>query len=122
LIRGLLLWQDSEQFVARRWTVQRELNELQKLAAQSKDLLARVDDAVARQETLEFARRITAMDARLRPHRQRVDRAIAQSETQIRQVAIVELEQQESELSRALGQSRLAIARLYDNSRAERSP
>jgi hypothetical protein len=122
LMRGLLLWQDSEQFVARRWTVQRELGELQMLSAKSEDFLARVDEAVARQGALEFSHRIAAMDERLKPHRQRVDRAIAQSETQIRQVAIAELEQQENEISRALGQSRLAIARLYDSSSAEQSP
>jgi hypothetical protein len=122
LMRGLMLWQDSEQFVARRWTVQRELNELQTLAAKSEALLAKVDDAVARHGELEFAHRIAAMDERIKPHRQRVDRAIVQSETQIRQLAIAQLEQHENELSRALGQSRLAIARLYDNSSAEASP
>lgn len=122
LMRGLMLWQDSEQFVARRWTVQRELDELLALAAKSEDLLVRVDDAVARHGDLEFSHRITAMDKRIEPHRQRVDRAIAQSETQIRQLAIAQLEQQENELSRALGQSRLAIARLYDDSSAEQSP
>ena len=122
LLRGLLLWQDSEHFVARSWTVQQELSELQALVAESENLLARVDDAIARHGELEFTQRIVAMDERIEPHRQRVESAIAQSETQIRQLAIAQLQQQELELSRALGQSRLAIARLYDNSSAEVSP
>ena len=99
-----------------------DLDELQTLAAKSKNLLARVDDAVARHGDLEFSHRIATMDERIEPHRLRVDRAISQSESQIRKLAIAQLEQQESELSRALGQSRLAIARLYDESSAERSP
>ncbi len=122
LMQGLLLWEDSEQFIARRWKVQRELDELRGLAAQSEDLLARVDDAVAKHGELEFSRRIAAMDVRIKPHRQRVDRAITQAEAHIRQLAIAQLEQQENELSRALGQSRLAIARLYDYGSAEQSP
>lgn len=122
LMRGLMLWQDSEQFIGRRWTVQRELDELKTLAAKSEDLLSRVDDAVARHGELEFSHRLASMDKRIEPHRQRVDRAIARSEMQIRQLAIAQLERQEHELSRALGQSRLAIARLYDNSSAQASP
>jgi hypothetical protein len=118
LLRGLMQWRGSEQFIARRWTVQQELGELQALVVKSGSLLERVDDAIVRHAELEFAQRIAAMAERIKPHRQRVERAIAQSETQIRQLAIAQLEQQELELARALGQSRLAIARLYDNSSA----
>ena len=38
------------------------------------------------------------------------------SESGLRRVAIAELEQQAVALSRSLGQSRLAVARLYDRS------
>jgi hypothetical protein len=38
------------------------------------------------------------------------------SDNELRRVAIAELQEQSLELSRALGQSMLAIARLYDQS------
>lgn len=114
LYRGLMLWEDSEQFVARSWLLKRQIEELKTLSTQSSVLLESVDEAIARRGTFEFSQRISTMQARLDEHRARVDVTIAQSESQLRSVAVSELEQQEKQLARSLGQSRLAIARLYD--------
>jgi hypothetical protein len=43
-----------------------------------------------------------------------VQRALGAAQTQVRQVAVAELELQSRQLLAALGQSRLAVARLYD--------
>lgn len=114
LYRGLMLWDDSEYFVARSWQLKRQIEELGTLSAQSSALLARVDEAIARQGVFEFSQRISTMQARMHDHRTRVDATIARSEMQLRTVAVAELEQQEKKLARSLGQSRLAIARLHD--------
>ena len=119
LMRGLLLWGDSEQFVARSWTLQRDIKNLKVLIAQSTDLLERVDDAIAERAEMAFNQRIAAMRERMEPTGQRIKVAIGRSENQLRHVAISELKIQERDLSLALGRSRLAIARLYDESSQE---
>jgi len=119
LMRGLLMWADSEQFVARSWTMQRDVKELEALVAQSTELLGRVDEAIAQRGEREFSLRISTMRDRMAPAGQRLERAIGHSEAKIRRLAISELKGQEQHLSHALGRSRLAIARLYDESSQE---
>ena len=118
VLRGLLLWQDSEQFVGRSWELHRQVDELERLTGESGLLLQRVDAAIAQRSEREFTQRIAAISNRLTPHKRRLDAAIADSESHLRDVVIAELDQREQQLSRALGQSRLAIARLYDDSSA----
>jgi len=61
-----------------------------------------------------FAGDIAALDNRLATQNGRLQLAISASGQALRQVAVSELQQQEQALSLSLGQSRLAIARLYD--------
>ncbi len=115
LLRGLLLWDDSEQYTARAWQARRDLRELDALARETVTAMTRVDAAIAGHAQSNFAPRISALDERVAEEAGRVELAIARSETAVRGIAIAELERQGEQLVRALGQSKLAIAQLHDN-------
>ena len=117
LLRGLLLWQDNEAFPARAWEARRSLQALEQEVAQSAVALRRVDEAIALKSQSDFSPRIDAIAARIAAQQAQVTDTIALAETDLRQLAVTELEQQAEQLSRALAQSELAIARLYDRAR-----
>ncbi|MEP5764069.1 MAG: hypothetical protein ABJ308_05730 [Halieaceae bacterium] len=122
LYRGLLIWDDSENYTEKRWQAQRELAQLQGLAEQSQQGLAALDQTIGRRRESGFAPRIAVMGTRIDAQLATVDVALAESEQGLRQVAVAELEAQAQQLSRSLGQSRLAIARLYDRGSVGVSP
>lgn len=119
LYRGLLIWEDSENYPGRAWELQRELEDAQALVARSAAAAGRLDEAMARRRQAGFAPRIAALDTRVRSGTARVGQAITAAREQLRQVAVAELERQAAQLSHYLGQSRLAIARLYDQGSPE---
>lgn len=114
LLRGLLVWRDSEQYPARAWQARRELRELDALALETGTALERVDAAIAGHAQSNFEPRISALDERVAQEAGRVAQTIARAETALRVIAIAELERQGEQLVRALGQSKLAIAQLHD--------
>jgi hypothetical protein len=114
LYRGVMVWEDSENFPARAWKVKRELAELDTLARSSVALMNGVSEAMAYRGRAGFAPRIAALEQQLTIEDERVQRALGAAQTQVRQVAVAELELQSRQLLAALGQSRLAVARLYD--------
>lgn len=114
IYQGLLIWDDNENYPARSWQLERQMQELEELTLTAEQSLYAVEDAVSQHQQSSFAGRIAAMQQRLDEQSVRVDIAMGASEKQIRQVAIVELQQQGRALSRALGQSKLAVARLFD--------
>ena len=117
ILRGLMIWQDSEVFPARAWEAQVTINELDALTTESARALQQVDVAVASQRQSSFSPRITALLDQVIVNREVVQANIGRSEAQLRQVAIETLEQQAGQLARALGQSRLAVAQLHDRAR-----
>lgn len=119
LLRGLLIWEDNESFPDRVWRLQREMTRLESLAAESDTGLRNVDRAIAQRQQSSFESRITALEQRVERQAMGVEHAIARSEQGVRQLAVTELERQVAQLSRTLGQSRLAIARLYDQGSQE---
>jgi tetratricopeptide (TPR) repeat protein len=114
LYRGLLLWQDSEQYAANLWQNQRQIKELQTLLRQAEDGLERLQHTQAQRVQSSYASEISELQNRLQTQGQQLQLAIAASGGELRRLAITELEGQAQALSRSLGQSRLAIARLYD--------
>ena len=84
--------------------------------------MARLDEAIDRRRQSAFTPRIAALDERVAGQQQRVGQALAVSENNLRQVAVAELQDQARALSRSLGQSQLAIARLYDRGSTGVSP
>ena len=122
LYRGLLIWEDNEQFPDRRWRQRRELAELEATLDESTERLAALDRALANRRVSSMAPRLQQLAIRVDDQRQRVDRALGTSESALRQVAVAELTRQERAIVHSLGQARLAVARLYDNHSAGASP
>jgi tetratricopeptide (TPR) repeat protein len=114
LLRGLMIWDDSEAFPGQLWAARQQLRELEQLAQQASDSLRRLEQTVAEREHSSFAPRIALLQQRLEEQSKTVTLAIAHSSEQVRRVAVAELKNQERQLSRSLGQSKLAVARLYD--------
>jgi hypothetical protein len=119
LYRGSLIWQDSEDYPARVWAVDQQMLELEAAEQKSKGLLHNVNQAMADRSQNEFTPRITALMQRVANQHNRSELAIRESELQIRAIAVAELEHQGTQLAKALGQSRLAMAKLYDRGSAE---
>ena len=122
LYRGLLIWEDSERFPELLWVNTRQVQDLQRLSQQASDRLARLEQTIARRQHSSFAPRIASLEVRLSLQRGRVALAMASSSAGLRRVAVAELQRQARELSRSLGQSQLAIARLYDQGSIGRQP
>lgn len=114
LLRGLLIWDDNELYPARAWELQQQLHTLDQAVSESSVALARLDEALAQRNVSSFAPRIEAISERVTIQAQQLASVVAVAEEQVRQLAVVELEQQAQQMARALGQSGLAIARLYD--------
>jgi hypothetical protein len=114
LYRGLLLWEDNEQYAAQLWKNQRKLRELQDQVRKADDGLERLQQTQARRVQSSFAKEITGLQARLQTQSRQVQLAIAATGGELRRLAVLDLEGQAQALSRSLGRSRLAIARLYD--------
>ncbi len=114
LLRGVLLWQANEQYPTRAWQAQQQLQELEDLENESGIALRRVDTAIAERQTSDFTPRIAALEQRVRAQSAQVAQTIAVSESGLRTLAVTELQHQAEQLTRALGQSKLAIAQLHD--------
>ncbi|MEH6570006.1 MAG: hypothetical protein V7709_13080, partial [Halioglobus sp.] len=114
LFAGLLLWEDSQQYAARSWEVKGQLQSLEAAQLESAAHLQNVERAIASRQEASFTPRIVGLGERVSAQRARAELALAVSEGKIRHIAVSELEKQSGQLSRALGQSRLAMARLYD--------
>ena len=61
-----------------------------------------------------YAPRVRALQERVRSQERQVQAGLLDARARIRELAITELEQQAGKLQRAMGQSRLATARLYE--------
>lgn len=113
-LRGVMLFNESEGLVGRQWKARKELRQLAALAQETEDALARVNAAIAQRSEEQFLPRIDAMDGNVSEHLVHIESAVADSELGIRQLAVAALAEQAEQMRRALGQSGLAIARLYD--------
>jgi chromosome segregation ATPase len=105
---------NNEQYAAQLWKNQRKLRELQDQVRKADDGLERLQQTQARRVQSSFAKEITGLQARLQTQSRQVQLAIAATGGELRRLAVLDLEGQAQALSRSLGRSRLAIARLYD--------
>ncbi|MEM9254717.1 MAG: hypothetical protein AAGA91_04675 [Pseudomonadota bacterium] len=115
ILKGLMVWDDSEQFTARSWMLKRQLRDLQGLLSESQRRVASLDLAISQRQASDYAPRISALLARTEAQVLQVDLALDLAETGVRRLAVAELNSQSEQLAQSLGQSRLALARLYDN-------
>lgn len=114
LYQGLLIWQANENDSSRRWEFSKQLNTLNALLSETEQRLARLDQLNSNRYDAEFADQVSALQLRLQQKNTNVDALIARAETQLRRLAVSELEKQRQRLSHYMGQAKLAIARLYD--------
>ncbi|MEH6610109.1 MAG: hypothetical protein V7696_12145 [Halioglobus sp.] len=117
LYRGLMAWDDSEAYPGRIWQLRGELVELEVMADVTKQGLQKIAKASELAKTREESKedqRIFGLEQRVLAQFGRVDSALADAESEVRHVAVTELERQAKQLQRVAGQSQLAIARLYD--------
>lgn len=82
-------------------------------ASQRLRVLAEADENAGQQRQAGNSLRILALQERVRLQQVQVKTGLHDARTHIRQLAIAELQQQAEKLQRALGQSRVAVARLY---------
>jgi tetratricopeptide (TPR) repeat protein len=92
-----------------------QLPELRALAQESLRRMSRVEDAIALRKQTDYVPRISALRERVLSQERRVQDALRNAREHISQLAIAELQQQAAKLDTALGQARLAVARLYDD-------
>jgi hypothetical protein len=116
LLRGLLIWQDNEQFPELLWLNRQQLRELHASIGQAATSLQRLQETIDGRRLASFAPRISALQESLSAQHSRVQVALIASGSEVRRVAIAELQQQARELARSLALSKLAVARLYDKS------
>ena len=121
-LRGLQIWQDNERLPQQLWEAKRSLRVLEQQIARSAEAMAAVDAAIAQRQGVSAAPRIDALRLRTAQQLDVVDRVITRAESGTRQLAVATLEEQAEQLQRALGQSGLAIARLYDLNSARVEP
>jgi hypothetical protein len=122
LYRGLLIWEDSDAFPALLWKNQRQLQELDTLANENSAAMAQLQATIARRTHSGFAARIVSLQQKLSQQGEQVNLALVESSNNIKTIAIAELQNQAQELARYIGQSQLAIARLYDKGAAGGQP
>jgi tetratricopeptide (TPR) repeat protein len=119
LYRGLMVWEDSENYPDQIWRASRELQDLEQLAESGKQQLLQIEQAIGLRNESGFVTRIEALSSRLLVQRDRVQVALLASQEEIRRVAIAELQSEAEQIARSLGQSKLAMARLYDQGSRE---
>jgi tetratricopeptide (TPR) repeat protein len=114
LLRGLQYWEDSEALPARVWEARRALKDLALALDVTRDALFAVDRALEHRSTGSEVERIEALEQAVADHLARVESVLGRAESDTRSLAVAALEEQAVALRRGLGQSSLAIARLYD--------
>ena len=123
-VAGALGWQLTQQFSARSWDARKALRDTDRAltGARERDaaLLKAQQEEPARHE--QFAARIAALGARLNALQPRVAALDAETQTQLQDIAVAELEGQKQRLDLYAAQARLAIAQILDRAQlAQRS-
>ena len=122
--QGALTWQLTQEFSDRSWVARKALRDtdLALAAARTRDaaLVQAQQDEPARHE--RFGARIAELGARLQALQPRVLALNAESQTQLQDIAVAELEGQKQRLDLYAAQARLAIAQILDRAQlAQRS-
>ena len=122
--QGALTWQLTQEFSDRSWVARKALRDidLALAAARTRDaaLVQAQQEEPARHE--RFGARIAELGARLQALQPRVLALNAESQTQLQDIAVAELEGQKQRLDLYAAQARLAIAQILDRAQlAQRS-
>ncbi|MEZ5571393.1 MAG: hypothetical protein R3E64_05150 [Halioglobus sp.] len=95
---------------------------LQMLAQESQRHLSAVEAAVALRQRTDYVPRISALQEQVVAQEKQVQVALKDARERINQVAVAQLQQKAAKLDTALGQCRLAVARLYDSGNSQVQP
>lgn len=117
--RGMMLWRDNENYPDRLWRHKKLARSAGEMGDETTLALQRVEQAIDNRQQSDFSPRIARLDLRVGEFQSRVDSRLGQAESQIRTLAISELEKQQQRLTHYLAQAKLAIARLYDRGSIE---
>jgi hypothetical protein len=122
LYRGLLRWQDSEQFTAKRWYLSQDMRALQLAQQESEQALQGLQSVTLLRNQSFYAESIASLGDRTSTLQRQADLALVSAQAGVRQLVLEALRDQEQQLARNLGQSRLGIAQLHDSAWRELSP
>ena len=119
IYRGMMLWDDNENFADGLWKYKKQINALAALGDETTAAFQRVERATGSRQQSSFSARIAGLDTRVNQHSSSVNAALVQAEENIRTQAVSELQLQQQRLSYYMAQAKLAIARLYDRGSIE---
>ncbi len=115
-MQGLLFWQLSEQFPARLWQAKSELNGLDDAIEAHQNQLLRLQALMAASDELStLSIRVDTQQLRVEEQLKPIDQALDQANQAMRMLLLAELKTQRLKVRQYLAQSRLAIARIYDD-------
>jgi tetratricopeptide (TPR) repeat protein len=114
LLRGMLVWKNSEELPQRIWDAKKQQRELDKALAQTELAMASLLTAIEGYNQSNFEQRMVTITERLFSSESSTRMLLAESEQSLRKLAVSELSLQKTRLSAYIGQARLSIARLYD--------
>jgi len=115
-LRGLLLWDASEEFIPRLAEAKRSLAEVDKLVAESDSRRARLQQAQRDMPIAldGFAARIDGLNRRIAALQVNLARAADEQGKLVASLAVAELARQRERTTVYLTQARFAVAQIYD--------
>lgn len=114
LLRGVLLWQATEQFPERLRDAKQALDDSKLTLQKASATKALVEGLQQSSDTRRARERVRTGQQQLRAAREQSDATIAAVRRYLAELASSELRRQHSNITGYLSQARLAIARLYD--------
>lgn len=120
LLHGILYWNESQTFHDQRWQLQSRLAEVNQQLDELNSNHQRVTQLLEQAPDLEpMNLRLDTMQTRLDQGQAELAETLAEVSDNLRQQMLAELDLQRSRLTYFLAESRLAIARIYDQRLAE---
>ncbi len=115
LLHGILYWQESQNYHEHLWALQSQLSEVDKQRERLQDIWNRVQTALAEAPDLDpMNQRLANMQARLDQQQAHLQATLNSVSEELTVQMLAELELQRQRVSFFLAESRLAIARIYD--------
>ncbi len=123
-LQGVLYWQIQSGYAERLWKVKKTLRDLREPVAEARFRHNRVDTALRNAEYgfAGYDKRIAALQARLLALIPSMERALDETGTVLKRLALAALDQRMARLVSYRNQARYALARNYDQLAQQREP
>lgn len=116
LLRGVLLWRESQDYKARLWNVRKHLRQLDTQIARAEQ--GRASIAAAQREAPHgfegFDQRIAGHRRQIAALQARLGDALGHQEAYLQRLVLAELQRRSARLDEYLAQARYGLARVYD--------